>query len=126
MTEHAPYDAPTPNPEPEALARGHAFVAPRPGLLRRAAVGLFLLIAVGVVAFNLMHPGRPQRLRLLAATEARMESMMLTLEQDNTRLMAELERLERGAEGWQALARKEYGMLLPGEVMYRFPPERKR
>jgi len=126
MTEHAPHHGPTPAPEPEPLAREHAFVAPRPGLLRRVAVALFLLVAVGVVAFNLMHPGRPQRLRLLAATEARMEAMMLTLEQHNTHLMAELERLERGAEGWQALARKEYGMLLPGEVVYRFPPERRR
>ena len=39
----------------------------------------------------------------------------------NDRLTSDLQRLEQGAEGWQSLARKEYGMLLPGEVIYRFP-----
>lgn len=104
------------------MAAAETFVAPRPGWVKRVLLGLFMLVAVGVMAFNLTHPGRSQRLRLLAATEARLDSMMLTLERENARLMAELERLERGAEGWQALARKEYGMLLPGEIVYRFPP----
>lgn len=92
--------------------------------MKRVALALFLLGALSVMAFNLTHPGRPQRLRLLGASEARLEAMMLSLEQENGRLTAELTRLERGAEGWQALARKEYGMVLPGEVVYRFPPAR--
>jgi len=100
------------------------FRAPRAGLVRRLLVALFLLCALTVVAANVFQPGRPQRLRLLHATEARLESMTLTLEQQNDRLLGELERLERGAEGWQALARKEYGMLLDGELVYRFPPAR--
>lgn len=121
MTEHTSQTGPAPSPEQAPPANAQVFVAPRPGWGKRVLLGLFLLGAFGVMAFNLTHPGRPQRLRLLAGTEARMESMMLALEHENTRLMAELERLERGADGWQALARKEYGMLLPGEVVYRFP-----
>lgn len=95
--------------------------APRPGLLKRLFVGLFLLGALAFMAANLFHPGRGQRLARLSATKARMESTLLMLEHANERLMGELESLERGAQGWQNLARKEYGMLLEGEVVYRFP-----
>jgi|GEM_PF-1619726 len=100
-----------------------SFRAPRIGLLKIVLVGLFLLGALAFMAANVLHPGRAQRLRALSASEARLESMMLSLGRDNDRLMSELQRLERGAQGWQALARKEYGMLLEGEYVYRFPPD---
>lgn len=114
-----------PVPLDEALAEPPvAWRAPRPGLWRRVAIALFLLGALGFMAANLLHPGRAQRLTRLSASKARLESTMLALEHDNARLTAELKSLERGAEGWQGLARKEYGLLLPGEVVYRFPAER--
>ena len=99
-----------------------SFRAPRVGALKVVLISLFMLGALGFMAANVLHPGRAQRLRKLGASEARLESMMLSLEHDNDRLMSELHRLERGAQGWQALARKEYGMLLEGEYVYRFPP----
>lgn len=126
-------DEPTSQTAPDALdepltkgatAPPRPFRAPRPGMLKRVAIGLFLCAALAFMAVNVLHPGRGRRLANLAATEARLESTMLALEHDNERLMDELRRLERGATGWQQLARKEYGMLLPGEVVYRFPPSR--
>jgi len=117
-------DAPDELTQPTARHASRSFRAPRPGLLKRAAIGLFLLAALAFMAVNVLHPGRSLRLANLSATEARLESTMLALEHDNERLMDELRRLERGAAGWQQLARKEYGMLLPGEVVYRFPPSR--
>lgn len=46
---------------------------------------------------------------------------MLRTERENERLRDELHALETSAAGWQAAARKEHGMLLPGEVIFRFP-----
>ncbi len=40
---------------------------------------------------------------------------------EHQRLRDELTALETSAAGWQSAARKEHDMLLPGEVMYRFP-----
>lgn len=133
MTEPTHHNALTDGPTPDDVAepidraatakRELTFRAPRVGVLKVVLVGLFLLGALSFMAANVLHPGRAQRLRNLSASEARLESMMLSLEHDNDRLMSELHRLERGAQGWQSLARKEYGMLLEGEYVYRFPPD---
>lgn len=48
--------------------------------------------------------------------------MMGETRRENERLTAELRGLEQGAAGWQNLARKEHGMLLDGEFVFRFPP----
>jgi len=136
MTEPTPHNAfaagstPDDVAEPivrEARARRDVvtFRAPPIGLLKVVLVGLFLLGALTFMAANVLHPGRAQRLRNISASGARLESMMLSLEHDNERLMSELHRLERGAQGWQSLARKEYGMLLEGEYVYRFPPDQR-
>jgi cell division protein FtsB len=90
-------------------------------VLKRALLLAFLLGALGVIAFNVMHPGRAQRLTRLAASTARLDALMMRTERDNAALTDELQRLERGPEGWQALARKEYDMLLEGEYVFRFP-----
>jgi cell division protein FtsB len=88
---------------------------------RRLFVGMLLLGALGVMALNVLHPGRAQRLSRLRTSQAHLEAMMVEANAKNDRLSSDLQRLEQGAEGWQSLARKEYGMLLPGEVIYRFP-----
>ncbi len=97
------------------------FRAPRASWWTIIGVSLFLLGALTVMAINVLNPSRAQRLRVIGASEDRLESMIVALEHDNERLMGELQRLERGAQGWQSLARKEYGMLLEGEYVYRFP-----
>ena len=130
MEKHEPN---TTHDEVESIARDAApcdpappatptFRAPRASLWTLLGLSLFLLSALTFMTLNALNPGRAQRLRIIGASEARLESMMLALEHDNDRLMAELQRLERGAQGWQSLARKEYGMLLEGEYVYRFPP----
>jgi cell division protein FtsB len=93
----------------------------RQKVLVRALLVVMLLGALFVIGFNLFHPGRGQRLERLSASANRLEAMMVRAERDNEGLTAELQRLERGPEGWQALAREEYGMLLPGEYVFRFP-----
>jgi cell division protein FtsB len=116
---------PPPQPLDEALARPReplSWRAPRTGLMKRVLAALFLLGAMAFMAANLLHPGRSQRLERLASTRARLESTMLALEHANERLLGERQGLARGAQGWQNLARKEYGMLLDGELIYRFPP----
>lgn len=127
METHEPN---TTHTEVESIARDtdvpathHAptFRAPRASWLTIVGVGLFLLSALTFMAINVLNPGRAQRLRIIGNSEARLESMMLALQHDNDRLVNELQRLERGAQGWQSLARKEYGMLLEGEYVYRFP-----
>ena len=124
MQTHEPN---TTHTEVEPIARdtstaAPAFRAPRASFWTLLGVSLFLLSALTFMAINVLNPSRAQRLRLISSSEARLESMMLALEHDNERLMTELQRLERGAQGWQSLARKEYGMLLEGEYVYRFPP----
>lgn len=98
------------------------FEATSTRILKRLLLGLLLLAALLVVASSALHPGRAARLSLLQSSHARLTAMMREMERDNERLTAELRGLERGAAGWQALARKEYGMLLEGEYVFRFPP----
>lgn len=91
----------------------------------RALLVVMMLGALFVIGFNLFHPGRAQRLDRLLASANRLEALMVRTERENEGLTAELQRLERGPEGWQALAREEYGMLLPGEYVFRFPSPEK-
>jgi len=98
------------------------FEATSTRLLKRTLLGLLLLAALVVVASSALHPGRAARLERLGASSARLGALMRETERTNELLTAELKSLERGAAGWQSLARKEYGMLLTGEVIFRFPP----
>ena len=98
------------------------FEATSTRLLKRTLLGLLLLAALVVVASSALHPGRAARLERLGASSARLGTLMRETERTNEVLTSELKSLERGAAGWQSLARKEYGMLLKGEVVFRFPP----
>ena len=97
------------------------FEAQRTRVLKRIFLGLLLLGALSLWAVNIVHPGRAQRLAWLTTSETGMRARMLRTERENQRLRDELTALETSAAGWQSAARKEHDMLLPGEVMYRFP-----
>lgn len=92
-------------------------------VLRRIFLTLLLLAALGVVGMNILRSGRTGHIAKLARAEGRLESLILRASRDNARLESELGRLETGALGWQDAARREHGMLLPGEVVFRFPSE---
>ncbi|MFT7582749.1 MAG: cell division protein FtsB [Myxococcota bacterium] len=90
-------------------------------LIRRLAIVLLLGVAVGMVTMNLFDPARSARLTMLQRHHSRLHNLNSRIERDNTRLMQELNSLESGVVGWQNVARKEHGMLLEGEVVFRFP-----
>lgn len=92
-------------------------------VLRRVFLTLLLSAALGVVGMNILRSGRTSHMAKLGRAEGRLESLVMRSSRDNDRLKAELERLETGALGWQDAARREHGMLLPGEVVFRFPSE---
>jgi cell division protein FtsB len=91
--------------------------------MKRILLGILLLGALLVVASSALHPGRAQRLERLSASKSRLDALMRETDRKNELLTVELKGLESGPQGWQALARKEYGMLLRGEVVFRFPPD---
>lgn len=80
-----------------------------------------------MMALHVVNPNRGARLEMLEKHHARVRSVNLRLERENQRLASELGELESGLEGWRRVARREYGMVMPGEVVFRFPAdERKR
>lgn len=99
------------------------FEARRTRIIKRLFMALLLVAALAFWAVNILHPGRAQRLARLETTADGLHAKMLRTELENQRLRDELHALEHSAAGWQAAARKEHGMLLPGEVIYRFPLE---
>ncbi|MFO0751287.1 MAG: hypothetical protein U1F43_37315 [Myxococcota bacterium] len=90
-------------------------------MLKRVFLGLLLVGALMLWTVNIIHPGRSQRLAWLSQSESGLHARMMRTELENQRLRDELTALETSAVGWQAAARKEHNMLLPGEVVYRFP-----
>ncbi|MCC6624473.1 MAG: septum formation initiator family protein [Deltaproteobacteria bacterium] len=90
--------------------------------MKRLLLGMLLVGALAFWAVNILHPGRAERLRWLEQSRLGLEARTMRLQLDNQRLRDELHALETSAAGWQAAARAEFGMLLPGEVVYRFPP----
>jgi len=97
------------------------FEARRTRIIKRIFIALLLVSALAFWTVNIVHPGRSQRLAWLEKSEDGLHAKMLRTELENQRLRDELYALENSAAGWQAAARKEHGMLLPGEVVYRFP-----
>lgn len=83
---------------------------------------LCLGLCLGVVAMNLFDPARSARLTTLERDHARMAAVNARMARDNARLERELRSLEEGVAGWREVARREHGMILEGEVVFRFPP----
>jgi len=97
------------------------FEARRTRVMKRLLLGGLLLAALTFWAVNILHPGRAARLRWLEQSRVGLEARIARVQAGNLRQRDELRALETSAAGWQAAARSEFGMLLPGEVVYRFP-----
>jgi cell division protein FtsB len=99
------------------------FEASATRFLRIALIGLLLLGALGVIGLHIARSDRGERLARLDRTEARLGGEVARLRRVNATLMEDLELMETSTIGWQEAARREHGMLLPGEVVIRFPAE---
>ena len=87
---------------------------------------LSVLLAAGVVGTlgaRLFDPARDARVDMLAQQHARLETANNQMRQQNEALREELHSLETSERGWRAPARRGHRMLMPGEVIFRFPTE---
>lgn len=97
------------------------FEATSTRMLRSALLGLLLLAALAVMGLSIARSDRGERLARLEKTEARLGGEVQKLRRLNGQLWQDLELMEQSTIGWQDAARREHGMILPGEVVIRFP-----
>lgn len=91
--------------------------------LKRTALLLLLGCIVGVITARTVDPAREARREMLEQHHGRMETVNHELQRDNARLGTELSSLRTSGEGWKQVARREHGMILDGEVIFRFPTD---
>ncbi len=89
--------------------------------LRGLSVLLILGLVAGVLVIHLLDGSTEARRVLLEREHLHLRARIHELARDNTREAARLNRLEIGVEGWRDVARRDLGMVRPGEVIYRFP-----
>lgn len=92
-------------------------------IIRRVLVLILVGTVFGTITARAIDPARDARLEMLERHHAHLQTGNLKLQQDNDLLSAELRGLETTDRGWEAVARREHGLLLPGEVIFRFPVE---
>jgi cell division protein FtsB len=95
-------------------------------IIRRVLVFLVMGVAIGTVTARAFDPAREARFEMLERHHAHLQTSNQKLIQENQRLDAELRGLETTDRGWEAVARREHGLLMPGEVIFRFPVAQKR
>ena len=95
-------------------------------IIRRVLVFLVMGVAIGTVTARAFDPARDARFEMLERHHAHLQTSNQKLEQENDRLDAELRGLETTDRGWEAVARREHGLLMPGEVIFRFPVANKQ
>jgi len=115
-----PWPSAIKTPTSEALST-MLFEALGTRILRRALLAVLLLGALGVMGLHLARSDRAERLRRIERTEARLGGEVKRLQRANARLWQDLDLMEHSSVGWQDAARREHGMLLPGELIIRFP-----
>lgn len=91
--------------------------------VRGLTVLLILGILAGLMLLHVLDSSRSDRLMMLRTDHARLRSHIARVKTENERISAELEALETGDAGWRDVARKDFGMIMRGEVVYRFPVE---
>lgn len=99
------------------------FEATSTRFIRAALIGLLLVGALGVMAMHIIRSDRGPRLARLELTEARLDGEIARMKRINARLWQDLDLMENSTIGWQEAARREHGMVLPGELVIRFPAE---
>jgi cell division protein FtsB len=92
-------------------------------ILRRVLVTLLIGGVMATVTARLFDPERSARQEMLSRQLGSLETTNLRLAQENRHLEGELRLLEHSTEGWKSAARRSQRMLLPGEVIIRFPTD---
>ena len=90
-------------------------------IIRRILLVLVVGSVMGTITARTFDPARSARFEMLERHHAHLVTMNQRLQQENTRLVAELNALQTTDRGWEAVARREHGLLMPGEVIFRFP-----
>jgi len=95
-----------------------------PGPVQRAGGQLLtaaLVLAIAAVAGSVLFgPQGVRHLRALRAEHRRLAAATVELLGENARLHAEIGRLEHDDTYLEGLARRELGLVRPGETVYRF------
>ena len=78
---------------------------------------------MATITARAIDPARDARFEMLERHHGHLRTMNQKLTQQNDLLAAELRALETTDRGWEAVARREHGLLFPGEVIFRFPVE---
>jgi hypothetical protein len=100
----------------------------KPGWFRRVGGTLVPVLFFGMISgtlvLHVLSPARSARLGMLDEDHQRISGDVDHLRLKAERLKAELHSFQDGAEGWREVARRDLGMIAPGEVVFRFPTEK--
>ena len=86
---------------------------------------LFFGMLSGALVLHVLSPARTARLEMLQEDHERIQGDVERLRSRADRLKAELHGFQDSAEGWKEVARRDLGMIAPGEVVFRFPSSSK-
>lgn len=89
--------------------------------IKRLLLALIFGAVAGSIGLRVVSPARSARLDMLERHHAHLLTVNAALERRNHERMERLEALETSEDGWRDLARRQHGMLAPGEVIFRFP-----
>ena len=84
---------------------------------------LFFGMLSGALVLHVLSPARTARLEMLQEDHERIQGDVKRLRSKVDRLKVELHSFQDGAEGWKEVARRDLGMIAPGEVVFRFPAD---
>jgi len=90
-------------------------------LIRRVLLFLVVGTVMATITARAFDPARNARFEMLERHHSHLQTTNQRLGQQNDRLSAELRALETTDRGWEVVARREHGLLMPGEVIFRFP-----
>ena len=93
-------------------------------IIRRILLLLVVGTVMGTVTARAFDPAREARFEMLERHHSHLQTLNQKLQRQNSLLASELRALETTDRGWEAVARREHGLLLPGEVIFRFPVDR--
>lgn len=116
MDVELPEETPAPEPKPRARRRLHAPVEARTRRRRLLAYGLFVFSAVLMVNAFVGDNGYLATLRAQREYDV-LTDALATIQAENERLADETQRLKSDPAALEEAARRELGMIRPGETL---------
>ncbi len=89
--------------------------------IKTLAIILLFGLCIGVIASHVIFTDHGERVAELSDDHQQLRARIARLRSNTAKLELQLQSLEEGTAGWRELARREHGMLEPGEAVYRFP-----